>query len=164
MDRHFLEFWGNFLINAAKGQEQLEDMARWVGQGLRGFEDLTALFKKFYGLDSFDEENPDYPKIRKKAEKDFQESFQDYLDLFGFVTRQEHLALVKEYEALKEKVAAQEETIKHLQMVIEDKGIDQGEMVKGFQDLIRKQTDQFQKLMKDFGHSFEKDSPGERTP
>jgi len=28
MDRHFLEFWGNFLIKAAKGQKQLEDMSR----------------------------------------------------------------------------------------------------------------------------------------
>jgi hypothetical protein len=36
MDRHFLEFWGNFLINAAKGQKQMEDMSKWMQQGFEG--------------------------------------------------------------------------------------------------------------------------------
>ncbi len=79
----------------------------------------------------------------------------------GVVPKDEHLTLIKKYEALKEKVAAQEETIKHLRMLLEEKGTGQGDMIRGFQDLVKKQTEQFQELMKDFSHSFEKDSPTE---
>ena len=51
MDRQFLEFWGNYLLAAAKGQKQLEDMNQWLNQGFSGYEELTAMFKKFYGLE-----------------------------------------------------------------------------------------------------------------
>jgi dTDP-4-amino-4,6-dideoxygalactose transaminase len=50
MDRQFLEFWGNYLLAAAKGQKQLEDLNRWIRRGCSGFEELTAMFKKYYGL------------------------------------------------------------------------------------------------------------------
>ena len=52
MDSRFLEFWGNFLLSAAKGQKQMEEMADWVGQGFKaaGFEDLAAMFTRAYGL------------------------------------------------------------------------------------------------------------------
>jgi hypothetical protein len=160
MDKQFLEFWGNLLINAAKGQKQMEDMAKWITQGLKGIEDLTAMFRKFYGLDRLSEGSPDYQEMWKRAEKDFQKSFQDYLNLFGVVSKQEHLALVRKYEELKEKVANQEETIKHLRMLLDEKGMDQGEVViKGFQQLVKKQTEQFQEFMKGLGKSFEKDPP-----
>lgn len=36
MDRHFLEFRGNLLIQAAKGQKQLEELTRLVNQGVIG--------------------------------------------------------------------------------------------------------------------------------
>jgi hypothetical protein len=158
VDRHFLEFWGNFLINAAKGQKQLDDMAKWMTQGLKGFEDLTAMFRKFYGLDRLSESAPGYLKTWEKAARDFQESFHDYLNLFGVVPRQEHLKLVKEYEALKEKVVTQEETIKYLRMLLEEKGTDLRQIVRGYQDLIKKQTDQFQKLMEGLGGSLGKET------
>jgi hypothetical protein len=161
VDRHFLEFWGNFLINAAKGQKQMEDVAKWMTQGLKGFEDLTAMFRRFYGLDSLSESAPDYVKAWEKAAKDFQKSFHDYLDLFGVVPRQEHLALVKKCETLKKKVADQEKTIKHLRMLIGKKGADLGEIVKGYQDLVKKQADQFQGLMEGLGDSLGKETPGE---
>ena len=158
MDRHFLEFWGNFLINAAKGQKQMEDVAKWMTQGLKGFEDLTAMFRKFYGLDRLSERAPDYAKTWEKAAKDFQKSFNDYLDLFGVVPKQEHLELTKKYETLKKKVADLEETIKHLRMLMGNKGADLGEIVKGYQDLVKKQADQFQRLMEGLGDSLGKET------
>ena len=60
MDKNFLEFWGNFFINAAKGQQQLEDMGQWMSQGFKGFEELTAMFRKCYGLDQLSPDAPDY--------------------------------------------------------------------------------------------------------
>ncbi len=157
MDRHFLEFWGNFLINAARGQKQLEDMAKWMTQGLKGFEDLTTMFRKFYGLDRVSEGAVDDEKTWEKAAKDFQRSFKEYLKLFGVVPMQEHLELVKKYEALKEKLTAQEETINHLRMLLDQKAGNVGNVVRDYQDLIKKQADQFQKLMTDLGHAFEEE-------
>jgi hypothetical protein len=55
-----LEFWGNFLINAAKGQKQLEDMSKWMQQGFEGFDELTGMFKKFYGLEHMEKDTPAY--------------------------------------------------------------------------------------------------------
>jgi hypothetical protein len=159
MDSHFLEFWGNLLINAARGQKQLEDMTKWMTQGLRGFEDLTAMFRKSYGLDRVSEGTADYEKTWNKAVKDFQASFEDYLKLFGVIPLQEHLDLVRKYETLKEKVTEQEETIKHLRMLLDEKSGTLGNMVRGYEDLyhelIRKQADHFKKLMTDLGRPFE---------
>ena len=75
MDRHFLEFWGNLLLTAAKSQKQLEEMAKWIQQGFSGFEDLTAMFHKSYGLDRLTEGSSDYLKRWKKAEADFRKSY-----------------------------------------------------------------------------------------
>ena len=161
MDRHFLEFWGNFLINAAKGQKQLEDIAKWISQGFSGLEDLAAKFQEFYGLVRLNKDSPEYQKMWKKAEEDFRKSFRDYLGLFGVVPKEEHLALAKKCEELEEKIATQEETIGRLRTLLVEKAVDPIEMVKGFQDLIKKQSDQFQEFVKGFGQSFKKDSPSD---
>ena len=158
MDRHFLEFWGNFLINTAKGQKQMEDISKWMQQGFEGFDELTGMFKKFYGLEHMEKDTPAYIETWEKASEKFQESFKDYLRLMGVVPKDEHLTLVKKYEELKEKVAAQEETINNLRMLLEEKKAEtQGELVKGFQEILEKQSEQFQETMETFGKFFKKD-------
>jgi len=157
IDKQFLEFWGYFMINAAKGQGQLEEMAKWMGQGFSGFENLTAMFGKFYGLDRLPADTPDYLKAWKEAAENFQKSFKDYLSLMGVVPRDEHLKLVKKYEDMKKRVADQEETIKNLRMLLDARGTaDQAEVVKSFQDLMNKQSEQFQELTDSFGQFFKK--------
>ena len=158
MDRHFLEFWGNFLINAAKGQKQMEDMSKWMQQGFEGFDELTAMFKKFYGLEHMEKDTPAYMETWKEASEKFQESFKDYLRLMGVVPKDEHLTLVNKYEELKDKVAAHEETINNLRMLLREKKAEtQGELVKGFQEILEKQSEQFQETMETFGRFFKKD-------
>ena len=158
MDKHFLEFWGNFLINAAKGQKQLQDMSKWMQQGFKGFDEFTDMFRKFYGLEHMEKDTSSYMETWKKASENFQKSFKDYLDLMGVVSKDEHLALVRKYEKLKEKVAAQEETIKHLRMLLEEKKFEtQGKLVQGFQEIIEKQSEQFQETMHTLGSFFKKD-------
>ncbi len=49
MDKNSMEFWGNYLLSAARGQQNLEDMAKWLQQGFRGFEGVTEMFRKAYG-------------------------------------------------------------------------------------------------------------------
>jgi hypothetical protein len=159
MDPHFLEFWGNFLVNASKEQRRLKDLYEWMQQGFKGSDDLTEMFRKFYGLDHMEKDTPAYLETMKKASENFLESFKDYLDLMGMVPKDKHLALVQKYEALKEKVADQEETIKNLQLLLEEKRAEsQGELVQGFQDLIEKQSKQFQKTMETFGSFFKKEN------
>jgi hypothetical protein len=77
----------------------------------------------------------------------------------GMVPKDKHMALIKKYEELKEKVSAQEETINHLRLLLEEKKTEsQKELVQGFQDLIEKQSKQFQKTMETFGSFFQKEN------
>ena len=159
MDRHFLEFWGNFLIDAARQQKRLDDLTRWMQQGFKGFEELTAMFNKFYGLDQLEKDTPSYMETWKRASENFLTSFNDIMGQMGMVTTNEHQALVKKYEELKEKVAAQEETINRLKLLLEEKKTEsQEELVQGFQDLIEKQSKQFQDTMAAFGSYFKKEN------
>jgi hypothetical protein len=159
MERNFLEFWGNLLINAAKQQKQMEDLAQWMQQGFKGFDEWTAMFNKFYGLEHLKKDTPAYMESWEAASERFFNSFKNYLDLMGMVPKNEHLALVKKYEELKEKVADQEETIHHLRMLLEKRRAEsQDEMVQGFQALIDKQSKQFQQTMETFGSFFKKEN------
>jgi phage I-like protein len=148
MDRQFLEFWGNYLLAAAKGQKQLEDMNQWLNQGFSGFEELTAMFKKFYGLERSPEENSDSAKAWENAAAGFRNSFNAYLDLMGVVPQDKYQALEQKYAALQKKVADQEETIKILRSLLTEEGTYQGETVKVLQNLVNTQTDAFETLMK----------------
>jgi hypothetical protein len=159
MDRKFLEFWGNLFINAAKQQKQMEDLAKWMEQGFKGVDELTAMFNKFYGLEHLKKDTPAYMESWEAASENFLNSFKNYLDLMGMVPKNEHLALVKKYEKLKEKVADQDETINHLRLLLEEKKTEtQEELVQGFYDLIEKQSNQFQKTMETFGSFFKKEN------
>jgi DnaJ-domain-containing protein 1 len=155
-----MEFWGNFLLNTAKSQQQLENVAKWMKSGFSGFEEFSALFQKVYGLENVDIESPDYSKVWAGAQEDFIKSFKDYLALLGVVPLDEHLALVKKYEALKEKADSQEETIKHLRMLFTEGKKEEFEDVSSrFEELAKKQGEQFQKLMESFTQSPKKTGP-----
>lgn len=151
MDRHFLEFWGNFLLNAAKGQKHLEDLTKWLNQGFFNFQELTTLFQKAYGLDQLEQGSPDYLQAWKKAEEEFRKSLRDYLKLLEVVPRSEYLALAGKHEELEKKVAQQEETIKHLKMLLKGKGMGFDAAALEFQELIKSQGDQFQEVLKGLG-------------
>jgi hypothetical protein len=160
MDRHFLEFWGNFMLNASRSQKQLEELTEWVHKGFTGFEELTSLFRKIYGLEG----SADSVSAWKKAQEDFMKSMKDYLNLLGVVPLEEHIALVKKYEDLKEKVASQEETIRHLKMLLsESQGAHTAEVTQHFDELIRKQSDQFQNLMEGFNRLFQKEQTSQES-
>jgi cobyrinic acid a,c-diamide synthase len=92
------------------------------------------------------------------AQENFKKSFSDYLAFFGVVPREEHLELVKKYEGLKEKCESQEETIRHLRMLLSQSKREEFQDLAGhFEELVRKQGDQFQKLMETFSKPFDKE-------
>jgi len=157
VDKNFLEFWGNFLINSAKEQKRMEDLSKWMQQGFKGFDDLTEMFKKFYGLEQMEIDSPAYMDTWQKASENFLNSYKDYLNLMGMVSKDEHLTLIKKYEELKVKAAAQEETINHLRLLLKEKKTEsQEKLVQGFQNLIEKQSKQFQETMETLGSFFQK--------
>lgn len=137
----------------------MEDLSKWMHQGFKGFDELTAMFNKFYGLEQMERDTPAYMETWKKASENFMQSFNDYIGLMGMVPKDKHMALIKKYEELKEKVSAQEETINNLQLLLEDKKTEsQKELVQGFQDLIEKQSKEFQETMEIFSSFFQKEN------
>jgi hypothetical protein len=147
MDSQFLEFWGNYLLAAAKGQKQLEDLNQWIRQGFSGFEELTAMLKKFNGIDAPRNSDADSTNAWQNAAADFQSSLDAYLTLMGLIPQEKYRALEKKYAALQNKVAELADTIKVLRNLLAEKGTYQGETTKVFQDLVNRQAEAFETLM-----------------
>jgi hypothetical protein len=95
----------------------------------------------------------------KKAEKDFRDSFKDYLNLLGVVPREEYATLARQFEESKAKVAEQEETIKYLRLLLEEKGLGLEATTLEFQQLIKKQGEQFQKFIQGLGGAVNPGNP-----
>jgi len=147
MDRHFLEFWGNYLLSVARGQKQLEDMARWIHQGFKGTDEMTTMFKNYYGLEDYDRSNPESTSAWEKATVDFRKSFGDTFRSMGWISNEEYQTLKEENRALKNKLSAQDQTIKRLKSLLSQPVIDQNQTLNVLQDLIQKQGEEFQRLM-----------------
>ncbi|MGD9120919.1 MAG: hypothetical protein PVG59_09570 [Desulfobacterales bacterium] len=156
MDRQFLEFLGTFLLNAAKGQKQLEDMTRWIGGGFSGFDDLTRMFRKFYGMNGLPLASPDYARAWESASENFKKSYHEWLNLMNVIPKSEYQALKKKCTALEEKVASQDKTIRQLRKLLSEKGLPYADAVKGFTQMMEVQGHQFQELMDSLGKAFKK--------
>ena len=162
MDKNFLELFGNILIGASKGKKQVDETLRWVQKSVSAsatsVSELPAMFKKFYGLDQLSERSTEYKMMAEKAVQDFQNSLKEYVTLLGMlpneqtVSRDEYLNLIRKYEKLKIRCADQEETIKHLRMIVEmDKEEnDAPDLITGIHDIVKGRTDLFQKVVKNF--------------
>jgi len=149
VDSKFLEFWGNYLLAAAKGQKQLEDLNEWMRQGFSGFEELTTMFKKFYGFEQPPrKEDSGSTQAWQNAAADFRDSLNAYFNLMGMVPKEEYRALEQKHAALQKKVADQEDTINVLRSLLAEEGTYQGEAVKVLQDLVNKQAEAFETLMR----------------
>jgi len=156
MDPNFFEFWGQSFLNISKGQRQINEFRQWLRQGLSGSDSLSVLFRQIYGLDSVEKGDDESLKLYEKAMQSFQQSFREYLRLFDAAPREELEALKQECEALKKKISEQEQTIGQLRKVLGEKGLESNETVRELQNLLKKQTNQFQEMMKATGQAFQK--------
>lgn len=161
MDSQFLEFWGQSLLNLARGQRQLEQLYRLMGGTAEGSgsDRLANLFRAPYGLDKLEEGGAEYLKLFEQASRSYQESLRDYLALFDVVPRADMEALQKECDALKAKIADQERVIEQLGNIIDKKGRAPEEATRDLKNLLEKQTHEFQKMMKTMGQAFEQKKP-----
>jgi len=176
VDEKFLEFWGNFLIQIARGKKQTSDMNSLMQKQLNmfkdvmshnffsGFNEMTALFQKFYGLEQISERGAEYHHLTKKAKEDFHKSFTEYVSMMGMTSKAEYLNLVQKYEKLKEKCADHEETIKHLQMLLDAKSGDQGNVIGSLQSIVKDQGDLFQNMMRNFSQHTKKTAESDPSP
>ncbi|MDD5476480.1 MAG: hypothetical protein PHU03_08225 [Syntrophales bacterium] len=157
MDAKFLEFWGKSLLNLAKGQRQLEELSRFMSGGFEGSgsQGIAELFKSTYGLDKLEKNGAEYLKLYEKASRSFQKSLREYMGLFDVVPRGEMESLQQECEVLKAKVAEQEKVIEQLGSILGEKGMEPGESVLNLQELLKRQTDEFQKMMNEMGKAFQ---------
>jgi polyhydroxyalkanoate synthesis regulator protein len=176
VDEKFLEFWGNLLLNAAKSKQQTEALMRWLRMGFpgmtsppsskrsaTGFDEMIATFQKLYGLEDTSEKKQDPQKTWSEAMEEFQKSFQDSLAFYGVVPKKEHLTLVEKYEKLKAKCNDQEETIRHLRMLLSDRKEVESDTTTQLQDIVRNQGELFQKMMTDFSQCFSSEKPTPET-
>ena len=163
MDSKFLEYWGQLMINAAKGQKQLEAFQKLLVNSVNGLplsdssdkknkedEDVMSLVAKVYGADKLSEGIPAYWQMMQNVAGTFQTSFQKYLRMIGAVPRDKYEILREKYEALEKKVAEMEKTIIRLQTQSDVKPDEPEGLTQGIKDLVLKQGEQFQEIMKSF--------------
>jgi hypothetical protein len=159
MDQNFFELWGQSFLNIAKGQRQMDEFNRWLSGGPGGSDSLPGLFRRIYGLESVEKGGDEYLKLYEKAMQSFQQSFRNYLRLLDVTPREEHESLMKECETLKQKVSEQEQTIGDLRKILGDRGLESAASVRDMQNVLKKQTDQFQEMMKTVGQAFQQQRP-----
>lgn len=63
------------MVNASKEQRRPKNQYEWMQQGFNGFDDLTEMCRKFYGLDHMEQDTLAYLETLKKASENFLESF-----------------------------------------------------------------------------------------
>jgi phage tail tape-measure protein len=162
MDSQFYEFWGNFLINVAQGQKQLEEMSDWMKRGFVGVDDLEALFRRCYGLNAPDTggaQDPD-PQAWQAAVAEFQNAFAQFTAQWGGVTQAEHQQVLEKCADLEKQVLSQQATIRQLRDLLAQKGLGYNELLEHMQGSIKDQSDQFQALMESIRSAYVKKKEG----
>ena len=159
MNGPFLKFWGEFLLQAADGQRQVEELTQWMQSGFSPFVDLAALFRKCYGL------APEASKTAddhwQKVTSDFRETLEAYAPLWGWVPLDRYDQLKNENEHLKAQLDKQARLIKRLEALLADGDSGHMTMVTRFQDLIADQNKAFDELMQALVHAPEPSDEGQ---
>jgi hypothetical protein len=151
MNRQFYEFWGNYFTNVAHGQKQLEDMSTWMKQGFSGTDDLAALFRRCYGLNAPGSGGALDAQSWQKAITDFQQTFTQLAEQWGWVTQAEHRKMVDKCAALEKKVEQQQATITQLRNLLNQEGRGHAELFELFKGTFEEQNNQFHALMESLG-------------
>ena len=147
MNKDFLEFWGNFLLQAAKGQRQLEEAMKWVQLGTESIEAQRDFWNSFGAAKKEIENKPDTVEMWGKSLEDFRKSYREFVKLFGMVPMDQYQVLLKKNEALEKKLAEQKKRPPKVRSAGKDALDAQREIEKGLQELIQKQGEQFKELM-----------------
>ena len=145
MSGSFLKFWGEFLLQAAEGQRQVEEINRWMQSGFPSSGELADLFRRCYGLSTGSSSGKG--DHWQEATADFREALEAYAPLWGWVPLDRYDELRTENEQLKAQLSEQARLIKRLEALMDDEDMGHRTMVARFQNLIEDQSKAFDKLM-----------------
>lgn len=178
MDKNFLEFWGNYLLNLVQTEEKLavekfyrdvfnfwsgfmkdQKTAEWLFSPSGYFEKQIDMFRKCYGLK--EDSTPDY---MAKASEEFQKSLKEFVSAFDVVPREEHEQLKKKCHELQEISDGQNEIIRQLRMKLLVKGAEEIGAASGIKEMIKTQTEQFSALMDSLGSIYSGSSAKQDKP
>ena len=158
MNREFYEFWGNYFLNLSRGQQQIENLAALMKQGLTGMNDLAALFRRCYGLEENTAAGGGSASLSwQNAMADFQRSLNQFAVLWGWVPEAEHRRVIRECETLKKKIEDQDAVIDQLRDTLTQEGRGHTMLIDHWKRSFEEQNAQFQSLMESIGNSFGKD-------
>jgi len=156
LDHKFLEFYGQYLLNAAQTQKQIEKMSDWMKPGLKGLGGMEEIFKTCYGIQDSQKSSPQGTEMFQEAMEAFQSSFSTYVTQMGWVEAKKYNDLKQAYETLQKKSEDQKKIIDQLNTMLglrADMGHD--EFFKQIQTLGKKQAEQFNDLMQGFAKVFD---------
>ena len=100
MDNRLLEFWGNYWLQMAQGKMPWGEIFNWWQKGLAGFNEMNPMGGKAYGLNPPELGFGESQKVWEETLRMFQKSFQEYLNLLGYVPRADYDRLQTDYEQL----------------------------------------------------------------
>lgn len=158
MDKNFLEYWGQIFMNAAQGQQQLENWNKWFRQSMGGENPFLKSMFNQQETEKPQETTPEIFEITKKATDAYKEMFKASLSMFDMISKEEYNKLLNENEELKEKILRQEEIIKNVKTKSKNDNYGQEDVVDNLTKIVKDQTQQFQDLMNQIGKYYKKDS------
>lgn len=149
MDKQFLEFWGNLLLQAAQGQARIENMTAWLNQG-SGTEGFAALFKRIYNLNPAASPSGDDQATWQEAMDRFKQAQEGYLSLLNAVPLERYRELESHNAVLQKENSRQQQEIERLRRSLQRDGSDTDETVQEWQALLAKQQREFHDLTDQF--------------
>lgn len=158
MSRLLYQFWGNYFLNLARGQQQIDNLAAMMKQSLMGMNDLTARLCRWHGLEG--DRTADSPSVRLSRQikmVDFQQSLNRFAVLWGWVPQAEYQRVIRECNTLKDKVEDQAAVICQLRDMLAKNGRGHTMLIEHWKRSFEEQNTQFKSLMKSIGRSFVKD-------
>jgi hypothetical protein len=152
MHSQFMEFFGNYLIQAARWQKLVEQSSPDGKPDFMDMAELGRLFQKACGIDgSADPAFAEYSRIWQQAVEAFRSVFCPYARMWGWIPQADYQVLQEKCDSLEKAIQKKDETISQLRSLLEEKGLGQSELLQRFQSLIQDQSDEFQTFMKNFG-------------
>ena len=157
MSRHFYEFWGNYYLNLARGQQQMDNLATLMKQGLTGMNDIAALFRRCYGFETDTAaKSESVPQSWQRTVADCQRVLNQLAALWGWVPQTEYERVVRERNMLKKKNEDQDAVIRQLRDLLNEEGRGHTMLIEHWKRSFEEQNAQFQSLMESIGNSFDK--------
>jgi hypothetical protein len=142
MDNNIFELWGNIFLTAARGQKQMENAGKWMKGGFYDMPDSLT------GINAIISSSTEYLKIFNMASESFLKSTKEYLSLMELVPKKDYDSLFEEFEDLKKRT--EEKSSGKVDKFLNEELSLQTQNLRSFEELMRKQTEQFQDLITNF--------------